>query len=74
LSAPHAEFEEIVLDRPKDFMVEEIRDRNRDRFDSVRKEIERRLRRVCGSFPDDEFERLLDKMTGEQIRGESRPL
>jgi hypothetical protein len=38
----------------------------------VREEIATRLRRVCGNFSHDDFERLVQKMAERQVRDERR--
>lgn len=38
----------------------------------VREEIARRLRRVCGNFSQQDFDRLVQKMAERQLRGERR--
>jgi hypothetical protein len=38
----------------------------------VREEIASRLRRVCGNFPQEDFERLVQKMAERQLRDERR--
>jgi len=38
----------------------------------VREEIARRLRRVCGNFSEEDFDRLVQKMTERQLRDERR--
>jgi hypothetical protein len=42
------------------------------REQEVRTEIARRLRRVCGCFSDQEFEKLVQKMAERQLRDERR--
>jgi hypothetical protein len=38
----------------------------------VREEITRRLRGVCANFPDDDFDRMVEKMAERQLRDERR--
>jgi hypothetical protein len=38
----------------------------------VREDIAKRLRRVCGSFPEEDFDRLVQKMAERQLRDERR--
>jgi hypothetical protein len=38
----------------------------------VREEISRRLRKVCASFPDDDFDQMVEKMAQRQLRDERR--
>jgi hypothetical protein len=38
----------------------------------VREEIAGRLRRVCGNFSAEDFDRLVQKMTERQLRDERR--
>jgi hypothetical protein len=40
----------------------------------VREEIARRLRRVCGNFSEEDFERMVQKMAERQLRDERRLL
>jgi hypothetical protein len=42
------------------------------REQQVREEIARRLRRVCGCFSDEDFEKLVQKMAERQLRDERR--
>ena len=44
---------------------------SRERFRAVRKDVEQRLRRVSGDLPEDDFQRLVDKVTHEKVRSES---
>jgi hypothetical protein len=37
---------------------------------AVREDIARRLKRVCNSFPEDEFEELVTKMADRQVKRE----
>jgi hypothetical protein len=38
----------------------------------VREEIAKRLGRVCGNFPEEDFDRLVKKMAERQVRDERR--
>jgi hypothetical protein len=38
----------------------------------VREEIAKRLGRVCGNFPQEDFDRLVKKMAERQVRDERR--
>jgi hypothetical protein len=38
----------------------------------VREEIAKRLRRVCGNFPEEDFDRLVKKIAERQVRDERR--
>jgi hypothetical protein len=42
------------------------------REQEVREEIARRLRRVCGNFSAEDFDRLVQKMAERQLRDERR--
>jgi hypothetical protein len=43
------------------------------REDSVRRDLTRRLKRICEKLSSADFEALLVKMTREQLRGEGTP-
>lgn len=45
---------------------------SRERFKSVRRDVEQRLRRVSADLPEDDFQRLVDKVSYEKVRSESR--
>ena len=47
-------------------------DQHSERRERIRSDISLRLRRVCPDYSDDEFNRLLDAMTDEQLKGEER--
>ena len=40
------------------------------RRDTIRRDISRRLRRVCEHLTEDEFSKLVEEMTERQMRGE----
>jgi hypothetical protein len=40
--------------------------------ETVRRDLERRLRRVCADYPEGEFLRLVEEMTERQLSGERR--
>ena len=42
------------------------------RRDRVREDISRRIKRACSHLGEDEFQRLVEEMTEEQVRGERR--
>jgi hypothetical protein len=42
------------------------------REQQVREEIARRLRKVCGCFSDEDFEKLVQTMAERQLRDERR--
>lgn len=42
------------------------------RREAIRRDISRRLRRVCEQLSDDEFSQLVDEMTERQLKGEFR--
>jgi hypothetical protein len=42
------------------------------RFEQLRKDVANRLKKACGHLNDAEFEQLVDKITGVQLRGERR--
>lgn len=45
-----------------------------DRRTIVRADIERRLRKVCANFSDDEFRELVDLMTDRKLKSERAKL
>ena len=42
------------------------------RRETIRRDIDRRLRRVCPQYSEEELDQLVDQMTDNQLRGERR--
>jgi hypothetical protein len=40
------------------------------RRQAIRTDIARRLRKICAHFSDEEFERLVERMAEQKLRGE----
>jgi hypothetical protein len=49
-----------------------LSERHALREKQVREEIATRLRRVCGNFPQEDFDKLVKKMAERQLRDERR--
>ena len=62
----------IQLEPEKVYIDSALSERHALREKEVREEIARRLGCVCGNFPRDEFERLVQKMAERQVRDERR--
>jgi len=45
-----------------------------DRKEIIRADISKRLRSICSNFSDEEFAKLVEKMTEQKLRGERRIL
>lgn len=62
-----------VVEAERQLRVDSV-DANQDvaRRDRIRDDIERRVRRACSHFTEEEFQQLVDEMTDRQIRGERR--
>jgi hypothetical protein len=56
----------------KDYTDSAISELHALREQEVREEIAGRLRKVCGCFPDDDFEQLVRTMAERQLRDERR--
>jgi hypothetical protein len=41
-----------------------------DRRKAIRADLERRLRKICAHFPEEDFQALLDTMTERKLRSE----
>ncbi len=55
---------------PSDFLAEE----RARRFEKARKDIARRLQKICSELPEEDFRSLVDKMARAQVRSEGNAL
>jgi hypothetical protein len=66
----------VVLKRGKQIIFKQSwlggGDQNLDRRELIRGDIARRLRSICSEYSDEDFNRLVERMTDEQLRGERR--
>jgi hypothetical protein len=58
--------------RAKIYTDSTIEDLHALREKEVREEIAQRLRGVCGSFPNEDFEQMVNTMAERQLRDERR--
>ena len=47
-------------------------DPHSDRRETIRRDISKRLRRICPDYTDDQFAELVDAMAERQLKGERR--
>ncbi|MEO8911148.1 MAG: hypothetical protein ABI408_13125 [Gemmatimonadaceae bacterium] len=45
---------------------------NSERWDTIKRDITKRLRRICAALPDADFILLVDSMVATQMKGEHR--